>query len=131
MIYLDTSALVKLVFEETESIDLEHWLLLNDDRLVTSVVGRVELLRVCRRAQPDAAAQARALLDDLAVVPLTESVADLAEAVGPPGLRSLDALHLASAMELGEALTGFLAYDKRLRDAAAIAGLPVRTPGAG
>ena len=131
MIYLDSSALVKMVFEEHESVDLEHWLLLNNEPLVTSIIGRVELMRVCRRLNLDSVAAGRQLLADLTMMPVTDSVAELAEDVSPPGLRSLDAVHLASAIELGDDLTGFLVYDKRLRDAAVVAGLPVQTPGAG
>jgi uncharacterized protein len=131
VIYLDSSALVKLVFEEPESVDLDHWLLLNDERLATSVIGRVELARVCLRFTGASASAANALLADLTLVPVTDSVMELAETVGPPLLRSLDALHLASALDLGDALTGFVVYDKRLRDAAVVAELPVMSPGAG
>lgn len=131
MIYFDTSALAKLVVDEPESTSLEHWLLLNDNRLVTSVIGRVELLRMCRRTHPATTATARTLLSDMQLVPLTRQVTELAEEIGPPMLRSLDALHLASAVVLGDALTAFVAYDKRLRDATALAGLPVMSPGAG
>lgn len=131
MFYLDTSALAKLVIEEPESASLEHWLLLNDERLTTSVVGKVELLRVSRRTRPNSTATARALLADLPLVPLTPQVTELAGEVRPAALRSLDALHLASAIALDDALTGFIVYDKRLRDAAVLADLPVMSPGSG
>jgi uncharacterized protein len=131
LFYLDTSALAKLVIEEPESASLEHWLLLNNERLTTSVVGKVELLRVCRRTRPDSTVTARALLADLPLVPLTPQVTELAGEVRPAALRSLDALHLASAIALDEALTGFIVYDKRLRDAAVLADLPVMSPGSG
>lgn len=131
MIYLDTSALVKLVVEEAESENLEHWLVLQDQPITTSVIGRVELLRACRRSGPDSVATARLLLAELPLVPLTMSVQETAEDIGSPLLRTLDALHLASAFELGDVLSGFVVYNKRLRDAAAFAGLPVQTPGVG
>jgi predicted nucleic acid-binding protein len=130
MIYLDTSALVKLVIEEAESEALEHWLVLQEQPFTTSVIGRVELIRACRRIEPNSVATANLLLADLPFVPLTSWVTETAENIGPPTLRSLDALHLASAFELGDALTGFIAYDKRLRDAAVLTNLPVMTPGA-
>ena len=130
MIYLDTSALVKLVIEEVESAALEQWLVLQEQPFTTSVIGRVELIRACRRIEPDSVATANLLLGDLPFVPLISWVVETAENIGPPTLRSLDALHLASAFELGDALTGFIAYDKRLRDAAALTNLPVITPGA-
>jgi predicted nucleic acid-binding protein len=129
MIYLDTSALVKLVIEEAESEALEHWLVLQEQPFTTSTIGRVELIRACRRMDPASVATANLLLADLPVVPLTSWVMETAENIGPPTLRSLDALHLASAFELGDTLTGFIAYDKRLRDAAVLTNLPVMTPG--
>lgn len=129
MIYLDTSALVKLVIEEAESEALEHWLVLQEQPFTTSVIGRVELIRACRRMDPASVATANLLLADLPVVPLTSWVMETAENIGPSTLRSLDALHLASAFELGDTLTGFIAYDKRLRDAAVLTNLPVMTPG--
>jgi predicted nucleic acid-binding protein len=129
MIYLDTSALVKLVIEEAESETLEHWLVLQEQPFTTSVIGRVELIRACRRIEPDSVATANLLLADLPFVPLTSWVVETAENIGSPTLRSLDALHLASAFELGDTLTGFIAYDKRLRDAAVLSNLPVMTPG--
>lgn len=129
MIYLDTSALVKLVIEETESAALEQWLVLQEQPITTSVLGRVELVRACRRVHPDSVPAAQLLLGDLPLVPLTSWVVETAENIGPAELRSLDALHLASAFELDTALNGFVAYDKRLRDAAVHVGLPVMTPG--
>jgi predicted nucleic acid-binding protein len=130
VIYLDTSALVKLVFEEDESGPLEHWLTLQEDTVATSVIGKVELHRVCRRIDPAGVAGAELLLADMPVIPLAGWIVESAENIGPPTLRTLDALHLAAAYGMVEVLTAFVAYDKRLRDAAVLLGLPVVTPGA-
>lgn len=129
MIYLDTSALVKLVIEEAESADLEHWMLLQEDFVATSVIGRVELLRVCRRLAPESVAGAELLLDDLQIIPLSGWLVDVAERFGPATMRTLDALHLAAAFALSDVLAAFVTYDKRLQEAALLSGVPVMSPG--
>lgn len=131
MIYLDTSALVKLVIEETESGALENWLVVQEETVATSMIGRIELLRACRRAAPTAVSNAELLLGDLAVIPLTGWHTDIAEYIGPPELRTLDALHLAAAFAMSDVLSALVTYDKRLRDAAVLANLRVVTPGMG
>lgn len=130
MIYLDSSALLKLLFLEQESDALQQWLALQDDALVTSDLARVEVLRACRRLDPDALPAAGALLGQLDRVPLTAEVLELASAVGEPLLRSLDALHLASALSLGAPDLVLVGYDRRLLEAADAAGLETRHPGA-
>lgn len=130
MIYFDTSALVKLIVEEAESEYLERWLLFNTELFTSSVIAQVELTRTCRRIGPDSMRAARQLVSDMPFVPLSPAVIRTAENVGTTMVRSLDALHLAAAIELGGELSWFVVYDKRLRDAAVLAGLPVVTPGA-
>lgn len=130
MIYLDSSALLKIVFLEAESVALQEWLATQDDALVTSELARVEVLRACRRLDPEAIPAARALLGQLDRVPLTGEVLELAAAVGAPVLRSLDALHLASALSLGVPDLVLVGYDRRLLEAADAAGLGTHRPGA-
>lgn len=130
MIYLDSSALLKLIRREEETEDLLGWLRSHpDEPVVTSELGRVEVLRAARRVGGRAPSEARAVTGDLDLVPLDRAVQDVAIDVGGPHLRTLDALHLASAVLLGAALTAFVAYDHRLAEAARDAGLDVVAPG--
>lgn len=131
MIYLDSSALLKLVFCERESDTLQDWLLSRAGvPTVSNELAKVEVLRSCRRIDPSGLADARSLLGQLDLVPLAGAVVDRAGEVEGPGLRSLDALHLASALLLGTDLDAFVAYDHRLLEAAAEAGLETYQPGA-
>jgi predicted nucleic acid-binding protein len=130
VLYLDTSALVKLVVEEPESADLAAWLDERPDEvLCTSVIGRVELLRVARRRGPETTPAASQLLAEIALVPVDHLVLDLATALEPAALRTLDALHLASASSLGDAVTAVVAYDERLLRAADLIGINTASPG--
>lgn len=130
MIYLDSSALMKLIRQEEESAALGAWLAgHNEEPVVSSELGRVEVLRAARRVGDLVVAEARAVVDELDLVPLDRAVQDVACDIGDPLLRSLDALHLASALLLGNELTTFISYDHRLTDAARAAGLVVATPG--
>ena len=130
MIYLDASALMKLVRREEETSALREWLDVRPEQsVVTSEVGRVEVVRAARRVGSSVLAEARAVVGDLDLVTLDRAVQDVACDIGDPPLRTFDALHLASALLLGEALTTFVAYDRRLADAARDAGLAVAAPG--
>ena len=129
MIYLDTSALAKLIVREAETAALGKWLQQRATQLwVTSIVGRIELVRVARRFTA-AANGARLLLAGLDTIPLAEHVTDVAQTTGPATLRTLDAIHLASALSVRDELTAFCCYDRRLLDTAGDAGLPVYAPG--
>ena len=130
MIYLDSSALVKLVFDEAESEALARWLGERQDvPKISSQISTIELLRTCRRRDDDAVAGARQVLAGLDLVPIAADLVEQAALVSPPLLRSLDAIHLASALSVGEDLTSFVVYDTRLGAAAAGAGLAIAAPG--
>lgn len=121
---------MKLIRRENETQALADWLAQRPERpVVTSELGRVEVLRAARRVGDLALAEARALLGDLDLVPLDRAVQDVACDLGDPHPRSLDALHLAAALLLGSELTAFVAYDLRLAAAARAAGLVVAAPG--
>ena len=129
MIYLDASALVKLIFDEPESAALERWL---GERTalpkISSELSIVEVLRVCRRYDEDAVAEGRRLVGGLDLLPMTGSLVEEAATVGPRALRSLDALHLASALSIRDGLVAFVTYDDRLGTAAEAEGLEVTAP---
>lgn len=121
---------MKLIREENETMALSEWLETQRDvPVVTSELGRVEVLRAARRAGGEVMAEARAVVGDLDLVPLDRGVQDLAAEIGDPLVRTLDALHLASAALLRDDLTAFVAYDNRLVGAAKAAGLPTTSPG--
>lgn len=130
MIYLDSSALMKLVRTEAETTALSEWLSPQTEvPVITSELGRVEVLRAASRAGGEVLTEARAVIGDVDLVPLDRAVQDLACDIGDPLLRTLDALHLASAVLLRDELTAFVAYDHRLISAAEAAGLPTTAPG--
>jgi uncharacterized protein len=130
VIYLDSSALMKLIRMEDETAALRDWLSERPEQpVVSSELGRVEVLRAARRVGGRALTEARAVVADIDLVPLDRAVQDLASDIGDPLLRTLDALHLASAVLLSDELTVFIAYDQRLTSAAQAAGLVVATPG--
>ena len=128
MIYLDSSALLKLLFEESESAALDVWIAERiDTPLVTSEVANVEVVRATRRLDAQVVPAARALLSQLDLIPLTSALMKDAADTGDPVLRTLDAIHLASALSIGSELNGFVAYDHRLLAAAEAAGIePIR-----
>jgi hypothetical protein len=129
MIYLDSAAIVKLVHAEAESAALRAWL---DDRTdtgwISSVLAEIESFRALARYAPEAAARLPAVLDQVDLIPLDPPVRILAQAPRPATVRSLDAIHLGTALHTRHVLTSFITYDKRLLDAALAAGLPAEAP---
>lgn len=124
--YLDASAIVKLVVAEPESDALHRWYV-EATQLLTSRIGVIETLRASARREHDAKHRAR-VMTDLEVLELTEAIGAVAASVGGPMLRTLDAIHLATAMALGSDLDAFVTYDDRMADAARNLGLPVVRP---
>lgn len=126
--YLDTSALVKLVVREVETPALVAWIDEIELDLVSSDLARTELLRVVRRAAPDLVLRAREVLDVVTLLDVTTQIFEAAARVDPPTLRTIDALHLAAAFELGDDLAIIVTYDDRLAAAATAAGVRVSAP---
>jgi len=126
--YLDTSAAVKLVVVERGSAALRRWLGPRDDSMFSSDLLRTELLRATRIVAPERMVQARAILESLILVRLTTSMCERAAMLEPSGLRSLDALHLAAALGIGDELEGMVTYDRQLAAGAAALGLRVVAP---
>ena len=128
MIYLDTSAALKLVVAEPDTGRLETWMA---ERAgiprVSSRLLRVEMLRAVTRAAPHRMSRANMILSAITLLSM-DDVAPAAEVTGHKLLRSLDAIHLATAHEIRTALSAFVCYDKRLRDSAHALGLPVEAP---
>jgi len=128
LFYLDTSAAVKLVVVERGTKALQRWVASRDGQIVSSDLLRTELLRAARRAAPQQVVRARAVLDSLILVTLSTAVFERAATLEPDLLRSLDSLHLAAALEIGDELEGIVTYDRRLAEGARALGITVVAP---
>lgn len=131
LLYLDSSALVKLVLPEAESTALLESLAAWPSR-VTSELARVEVMRAARRVSVETEVEQRAeeVMASIHLLRLDGDILDRAARLEPRTLRSLDALHLASALSLGEDLGAIAIYDHGFATAAAAIGLTILSPGA-
>ena len=129
-LYFDSSALVKLVTREEESEALRSFLRSHrGDERITSALARVEVVRSVYREGPAAIARARRELGRFTQVALDTPLLDLAATVVPgTRLRSLDAIHLMSALRLGADLRAIVTYDKRMAAAATALAMTVAAP---
>lgn len=125
--YVDSSALVKLVIPEPESgalrSELAAW-----ERHVSSALARVEVVRACARVHAKARHAAEEIVGALDLIAVDDEVLEDAARLDPVDLRSLDAVHIASALVLGEALGVAIVYDDRLAQAMAAAGIATAAP---
>jgi len=129
MIYLDSAAVVKLAHAEAETEALREWLSERADTgWISSALVEVEAFRALARHAPQAIARLHPVLDLIDMVDLSPDIRILAQTVSPASVRSLDAIHLATALRRTGELTSFVTYDKRLADAATAAGLTVDMP---
>jgi len=127
-LYLDSSAFVKLVVEETETAAVRSFLASSDARRVSSSLLRAESLRAVRHMGPDALATVREGLRRVDLIGIDDRILDAAGTLEPLVLRTLDAIHLATALAVGDDLEGIVTYDERMIDAARLLGLPTATP---
>jgi uncharacterized protein len=127
LVYLDTSAFVKLVTPEPETValvaHLRRWSV-----AVSATLLRTEALRAASRNSPASVLDTRRALRDMAFIDLSRDLLDQAGTLTPPELRSLDAVHLAAALSLGDDLDELVTYDLRLATVATAAGLLVSSP---
>ena len=128
MFYLDASAAAKLVLSEPGSTALGRWMASTDSEVVSSDLLRTELLRAIRRHAPEHMVQGQAVLEAISIIRLSRTIYERATTVGPSVLRSLDAIHLAAAMEFGEELEGIITYDDRMGVGARGLGIDVIAP---
>ena len=127
MLYLDASALVKLIVVEPETGALRRYL---EDRTrrVTSELSVAEVLRAAQRNSPILIQPSRRLLARVARIALVARVVERAGTLSPPAMRTLDALHIATALEVRDELDAIVSYDRRLLEAADGHGLPTASP---
>lgn len=125
--YLDSSAIVKLVVEEPQSAALRRYLRRRRP-LVSSALARAEVLRALLLEGEAGTARAHAVLARIDLIRVNDCVLNAAGALLPPDLRSLDAIHLATAGQLGQDLGQVVTYDERMADAARQLGMKAASP---
>jgi predicted nucleic acid-binding protein len=129
-VYLDASALVKLIVQEPESDALRRYLA-DGPALYSSRIAAIEVRRVtARQEEVDLGPQVEAVLAGVDYIELDDRMTEAAAAARPVTLRTLDAIHLASATIVADGIRSAVIYDVRLADAARRAGLTVVAPGA-
>ena len=127
--YVDTSALAKMLNAEPESRAFNTWMRAHSTEVYCSDLVRVELMRVAGRLGEGARVQARTVLSAVSLVAISPAICDTAGLLEPAILRSLDAIHVATALALGDELAGLVTYDDRMAATARELGIPVLAPG--
>jgi predicted nucleic acid-binding protein len=127
-LYLDSSAFVKVIIEEPGSRALRRFLAGSRARRVSSAIVRTEAMRAVRHLSPDALATVREGLRRIDIVGVDDRILDAAGILEPRIVRTLDAIHLATALAIGDDLDAVVTYDDRMADAAGLLGLRVARP---
>ena len=125
--YLDSSAIVKLAVREPESLALRRYLRRRQP-LVSSALARTAVLRALLPAGDEAMTRGHAVLQRIDLVRVNDRILNAAGVLRPPELRSLDAIHLATAQELGDELSALVTYDDRMVTAAKQLGYRIVQP---
>lgn len=128
VVYLDASAIVKLVVRERETDSLLAYL--EDAERVSSEIAEIEVVRAAylRTGASESIARAEAVLRRFSLVPVDDDIRRDAARARPADLRTLDAIHLASCLRLARQLDAVVAYDRRLADALRANALRVDAP---
>jgi predicted nucleic acid-binding protein len=131
LIYLDSSAIIKLILEEAETAALKEWLAARPmEAMISSTLFEVEVPRALHRLPNFHRGRALSVMTRISRREMSGLVRSRAASLPDPNLRSQDAIHLATALDLSAELSAFVGYDKRLLAAAGSAELPVASPGA-
>ena len=127
-LYLDASAFVKTVMTEPESDALRTFLAAGPGRRVSSALLRTEAVRAVRHLGPVAVSTVREGLRDVDLVAIDDRILDAAGVLAPGALRTLDAIHVTTALAIGDDLAEIVTYDERMVEAARSLGLPTIAP---
>ena len=125
---VDSSALVKLIVNEQHSKSLGSWIDSCKQDLFISELARTEVSRAIARVDPNLNKQFNTILARFGVIRVSTQVLTIAAVLSPTTLRTLDAIHLASCVILGDDLTGFVTYDNAQGSAASANSIEVITP---
>ena len=125
---VDSSALVKLIVNEQHSKSLRSWVDGCKQDLFISELARTEVSRAIARVDPNLNKQFNAILTRFGVIRVSTQVLTIAAVLSPTTLRTLDAIHLASCVILGDELTGFVTYDNAQASAASVNSIEVIMP---
>ena len=127
-LYLDSSAFVKLAVEEPDTVALRRYVAGSPGRRVSSALLRTEALRAVRHLGAEALATIRESLRRIDLVGIDDRILESAGMLEPRVLRTLDAIHLATAVAVGDDLDAIVTYDERMADGARLLGLSTATP---
>ena len=125
---IDSSALVKLIVSEQHSKSLRSWVDGCKQDLFISELARTEVSRAIARVDLNLNKQFNAIIARFGVIRVSTQVLTIAATLSPTTLRTLDAIHLASCVILGDDLTGFVTYDNAQASAASVNSIEVITP---